>query len=146
MARFSPIWMPITFVAPVTGADPTRGPVWPNVAEAAAIARSQATTSSLPPPAAAPFTAAITGRGHDLIASNMRSDARYSFRIPRVVGALSPASMPPAQNAPGAPVMTTDRTSLHESRASATASAICSSYAFRALGLSRVIQRDSPRS
>ena len=59
---------------------------------------------------------------------------------------LSFATIASAQNAPGAPVMTTERTSLHESRTSARARAICSSYAFRALGLSRVIQRVSPRS
>ena len=66
----------MTLVAPVTGALPTRGPVWPKVAERAAMARSQATTSSLPPPAAAPLTAAMTGRGHCRIASNSRSELR----------------------------------------------------------------------
>ena len=63
-------------MAPVTGALPTRGPVWPKVADSAAIARSQAMTSSLPPPAAGPLTAATTGRGWVRIASNSRSEPR----------------------------------------------------------------------
>ena len=86
LARFSPIWIPMTLVAPVTGDDPTRGPVCPKVADRAATARSQATTSSLPPPAAAPLTAAMTGRGQVRIASNSRSEPAYSATHPDQVG------------------------------------------------------------
>ena len=54
---------------PSTGALPTFTPVWPKRALSAAMARSQATTSSLPPPKAGPFTAAMTGMGAARMAS-----------------------------------------------------------------------------
>src|SRR6476660_546624 len=108
----------MTLVAPVTGALPIRGPVWPNVAERAAIARSHATTSSLPPPAAAPLTAAMTGRGHERIASNKRNEAAYRPRRAPGVGAPRVDNDPPAQKLRSTPVMTTDRKVFAARRAS----------------------------
>ena len=54
---------------PSTGALPTFTPVWPKRAFSEAMARSHTTTSSLPPPKAGPFTAAMTGMGADRMAS-----------------------------------------------------------------------------
>ena len=71
------------------------------------MAKSQATTSSLPPPAAGPSTAAMTGRGQARIASSSRSEVVKSSRSCTGSGSPSWSSAPPAQKAPPDPLMTT---------------------------------------
>src|SRR5579884_3568165 len=132
-------------VPPRTGALPTLGPVWPKTAPSAAMARSQATTSSLPPPTAAPLTAAITGEGWVLISVNSRQAPSNSSRRRSGSGSSSSPRWPPAQKAPPEPVITSTPARL-ERTAMVISARSGGSNAFRTSGRSIRIQVTPSRS
>ena len=106
------------YVPPQSGCRPRLTKAWVNFAAVDARRMSQPSARFIPAPAAAPFTAAITGLGASRIASSTRSrrgatlssSGRAGAR-PSLVSFIALTS-PPAQKPLPAPVTTRTRTSV----------------------------------
>ena len=141
LARLVSPGMARRWVPPKPGVMPRPVSGWPNTALSEQMRISQLMASSLPPPSAKPFTAAMTGMGRVSILRNTSLPFLPKASPSALVRVLiSPMSAPATKLFSPEPVMMRARTSLR-SRASMAASSSPSTSlfrAFRALGRSMV--------